>query len=1545
MTDEYTMTDKNLSSAIAIVGMACRLPGAGDLNAFWSNLKSGRESVRQSSEQELSESSVPEHILSSPDFRSSCGRLDGIESFDAEFFDINPALAEVTSPQQRLLLEVSYHALEDAAYVPSCYNGRIGIHAAIETSDYEYENLRTRPDIYERLGHKSVQFANDFPFAATTVAYKLNLTGPAINISTACSSSLVAIHTACQSLLNFEADMMLAGGASYSVQQHLGYLYQKGGIGSFDGHCRAFDVEASGTVSGNGAGMLLLKRLVDAEADGDDIYAVILASAINNDGNQKVGYSAPGLQSQADVISEAQHIAEVSAEQISYVEAHGTGTPLGDPIEVAALTQAFRETSDGVNYCGLGALKSNIGHLACASGVVGMIKTVLSLKHQCIPPTLHINEPNPQLNLASSPFFLNTEERPWTPIDGRRIAGVSSFGMGGTNAHAVVEEYTAKPAAKAPSVSPLILPISAKSITSLRNNAVRLCKYLATNQKVDLSDLANTLWLGRDHYSYRAAFVVDSFIQGLKQLQVFSTSDAIKDIKPVTAGKSCVMVFPGQGNQFLGMGKSLYQHDSYFSAEFDKCQQHLLQHHDINLSDIVFNDNDGLINQTRYTQIALFVIEYALAKSLMQLGIRPAAMIGHSIGEYVAATLAGVFSLSDALDLVVTRGQLMQSMPAGQMASVHLSVKEIETLLPKGIGIAAINRQTQTVISGPESLMVPLLDDFEQQGIRVHRLVTSHAFHSAMMDDCLQDYESYLSKIKRKQPSIPFVSNLTGTWITNEQAVDTQYWVQHLRGSVRFFDGLCQLSEAFPESNFIEVGPGRSAKSVFAEHHQLASHIMVNVMTSARNPKSDHAIFTQGLAQLWTLGLPLSWSQYQLGSASQKDTEHSKYRRLHLPNYAYDRKKYWIQAELSNATRSVRSQITDSDDEVSSVGGDSGDLRKILFAPVWQQQPAGFKRLRRNANVAHPPHWVVLGDARDSLNELGKWVSNEAAITHIDWTQVSGRSDGENYTIDPDSYEDLVTAFKNIIESSSGAINIVFAAGLELTSAIESQHGAREIFYRLVNVARALSAIDPDLMLDRALRLVTVNTGLASISDQEHRNPISAMIAALTRCIQLEYPNLHCASVDVDLSDATWIKSLTGFVDDALPEPLVALRGRHQYLPSLVKVPDQSRSHDTTGLRNGGVYVITGGLTGIGYAIASHLAENYHAKLLLLGRSAGEFPPSLKLDWPRSASDHPSIESKLNRLADLGANVISLSVSVDNRSQLHRALSIAEQHHGKINGVIHAAGIAGGGLLATLSEDQCDKTFAAKVSGSHHLIDYFKNSLESDLDFILLCSSQNAIKGGVARADYSAANAYMDALAESAEYTFALPVLAVNWSAWKEVGMLHDFMISQGQELSADKAAESLSTAEGLRVFELLTELRLKRVVVAKKRLTLQRVVADTEVIEELARPVLSVRDRPLDMSCEYTAAATQISETLATIWSDTLGISPIGVDDDFFELGGNSLLSVQVALRIQHQFGHQYDVEAFLTRPTIRQFEDHILQQKTEVQDLSELERMLDSL
>ena len=1542
------MTEKVSDSAIAIIGMACRVPGAGDLNKFWDNLRQGRETVRESTEEELQKSGVPEQIRLSPDFRSHCGRLDGIEQFDAEFFDITPALAEVTSPQQRLLLEMSHLALEDAAYIPDRYDGRIGIHAAIESSDYEYENLRSHPDIYERLGYKSVQFANDIPFSATTVAYKLNLTGPAINMATACSSSLVAIHTACQSLLNFEADMMLAGGASYSVLQHTGYLYQPGGIGSQDGHCRAFDSQASGTVSGNGAGMVLLKRLEEAQADGDDIYAIILGSAINNDGNQKVGYSAPGLQSQAEVIADAQHLAEVSAQQISYVEAHGTGTPLGDPIEVAALSQAFRESSDKVNYCALGSLKSNIGHLACASGVAGMIKTVLALKHQYLPPTLHVDEPNPKLNLSSSPFYLNTQARPWPPIDGRRIAGVSSFGMGGTNVHAVVEEYRGVKGKHSDSHDNALhmLPVSAKSQTSLRNNAIRLCKYLASNQDVVLADLAYTLQVGRNEYAYRAAFVVDSFTQALKQLQSFSTGVS-NDLKPISSGKSCVMIFPGQGNQFAGMAKSLNQHDEHFLSEFDHCQCHLLQHHNINLSEILFNESDetGLINQTQYTQVALFVTEYALAKSLMCYGIHPAAMIGHSIGEYVAATLAGVFSLDDALDLVVTRGRLMQSMPAGQMASIHLSEAELLDSLPEGIDIAAINRHTQTVISGPEAILEPFLASIEARDVRVHRLATSHAFHSQMMEDCLQDYENYLATIERNEPKIPFISNLTGTWITTEQALDTSYWVQHLRNSVRFLEGLCCLSDA-SHSVFLEVGPGQSARSVFNEHAQLAQHDIVNVMSSVRNPKTDYAVFLQGLARLWSIGLPLRLPSCQLETTQHPNADHPIRQRLHLPNYAYERKRYWVEAQ---GTIPDPAELVSADDsQIAQVEEylNYGDTTTYLYSPIWQQQPARFKVSNESQTIKQAMQWIIVGDTHGALRgQRGILRDGMVTVTHIDWAQEFCKIGAESYQVNPDAYEDYVNVFKDVTELSQGNITLVYAASLEDFSALEHTDAVQQAFYRLLPIVKALSAVSIDLLEYKTIQFVTLGAGLAGISGREKCHPAVAMTAILARCIEQEYPEIRCAHIDVDLSDKAWIASLVRVVDDNLPEPLVALRGCHCYLPSLTNVYADLDDKVTPSLRKSGVYVVTGGLTGIGYAIACHMAEHYHAKLVLLGRTAGKHPPSIQLDWPRADADAPLLSEKITYLETLGGEVMSLSVDVADEESLHRTLSLAEQYYGKINGVIHAAGIAGGGALTALIEAQCDMTFSAKIWGSHNMIEYFKNVAGGTLDFMLLFSSQNALKGGTLRADYCAANAYMDALAATAEQKYGLPVTSVNWSAWKDVGMLHDYMESQGQKLSDEKLAESLSTEEGLDIFEQLTTLSLSRVVVAKKPLSLQRRLAE---LEENHRPIQSesaVRKRPYDMSCDYAAAESKISQGLVTIWSDTLGVSPIGVDDDFFELGGNSLLSVQVVMKIQHQYGHQCDIDAFLTRPTVRQFEDYILQQKTDTQDLDELEKLIDSL
>ena len=869
--------------AIAIIGMAGRFPDADDVGTFWQNLVEGRESIRSSSPEELASSGIPEEILKDPRFVSGCGRLDGIEDFDADFFGLNRREAEITSPQQRLLLETSQHALEDAGYGVIPQDVRVGLFAGVETSDYEIEHLRPRHQLYQTLGHKTIQFGNDIAFSATQVAYRLNLTGPAVNVSTACSSSLTAVHMACRSLLSFEAEMALAGGASYSVNQHMGYLYQEGGIGSPDGHCRAFDIDARGTISGNGAGMVLLKRYADALEDGDPVHAVILATAINNDGRNKVGYPAPGLEGQAEVIGEAIELAGVSAEQIGYVEAHGTGTALGDPIEVAALTRAYQETTDKTGFCALGALKSNIGHLGCAAGVSGLIKAALVVREGQIPPTLNVTRPNPKLQLEHTPFTLNTDLRPW-PGDRPRIAGVSSFGMGGTNVHAILAAAGESDSRRHSCPGPArALLFSGESPAAAVANACSVAHFAARSENATIEDIAHTLRNGRAAYQYRVGVVARS----REDLRV--ACDAMVSGHAVASGDApeVAFVFPGQGNQYVGMGAALYAAQPVYRRWVDHCAALLEEHagdDQAELRGLIASGDERVLEQTRNAQSALFVIEYALAQTLIAAGVQPALMLGHSVGEYVAATLAGVFRLEDALRLIAFRAELMQSMSPGAMLAVGQSANTLSGRLPTGVEIAVVNGPDATVVAGAFEAIDALASTLEHEGTRCRRLRTSHAFHSAAMEPCVRRLEKFISELSLRAPSIPFISNVSGEVIDDAEAVRPGYWAEHTRKPVLFGPGLETLVGADIDA-LIEVGPGRSVSSNATSNPQCSNVLITAAMSDPRTASDDEVAFHQCLVDLWAKGAAIAWDEIE-------DSQDA--RKVHLPGYRFQRRRFWI---------------------------------------------------------------------------------------------------------------------------------------------------------------------------------------------------------------------------------------------------------------------------------------------------------------------------------------------------------------------------------------------------------------------------------------------------------------------------------------------------------------------------------------------------------------------------------------------------------------------------------------------------------------------------
>ncbi len=778
---------------IAVVGLSCRLPGAASASEYWDNLRQGIESIRDLSEDELRAAGVPQALLDNPDYIRRAPDFPGAQWFDAGFFGLSPKEADVMDPQHRLFLECGWHALEDGGIDPHRYSGSIGVFGGSGYNGYLAHNLLTNPELVASMGFFLLRHTgNDKDFLTTRLSYQFGLTGPSVNVQTACSTSLVAIHMACQSLLSGECDMALAGGSTIELPVNHGYLYQPDEIYAADGHCRPFDDTGDGTLFGSGCGVVLLKPVNAALEDGDPIRAIIRATAINNDGAAKAGYLAPGVEGQAKVISEALKLAEVDARSIGYVEAHGTGTRVGDPIEFAALNQVYQSQTDDRQFCAIGSVKGNIGHTDTAAGIAGLIKCVLAMEAGELPPTINYTRPNRQIDFDDSAFFVNDTLRPW-PEDARwpKRCAVSSLGVGGTNAHVILEAAPPPAAGEAvvESAQPRILLISARNETALQAASDNLVTYLQSHADVDLCRVAYTLQRGRHAFGHRQALLAHSTEAAIALLDGEPGNHKLHAVTDDVA-RSPVFMFTGQGSQYQDMGRGLYESEPRYREVFDQCAETLLA---ISGEDVRYSIGyrsggpaGADIHATSLTQPTLFCLEYSLAQLWISRGITPTAMIGHSFGEYVAAALAGVFSLEDALQLVKERGRLMQQAPAGAMLSVMLSAREVSRYVSADVEVAAFNGPNVCVVSGDELLIDEFQDRLTRDEIGFTRLKISLAGHSKAMDGILDEFREIVGRANAQPPSRPFISNVTGTWITAEQCQDPNYWASHLRQPVQF---------------------------------------------------------------------------------------------------------------------------------------------------------------------------------------------------------------------------------------------------------------------------------------------------------------------------------------------------------------------------------------------------------------------------------------------------------------------------------------------------------------------------------------------------------------------------------------------------------------------------------------------------------------------------------------------------------------------------------------------------------------------------------------
>jgi len=1369
------------ASAIAIVGMAGRFPKAADVETFWANVRDGKECLTTFIDAELEDAGEDPVTQRQPNYVKVGGPLEGMEDFDAGFFGFSPRDASIMDPQHRHILECAWEALEDAAIDPDAFDGAIGVFAGSGHNAYMPYNLLTNPSLVDSVGFFLLRHTgNDKDFLATRISYCLKLTGPSLNIQTACSTSLVATHMACQSLLNSECDLALAGGVTIELPHRRGYLYEEGEILSPDGHCRAFDAASKGTLFGSAAGVVALRRYTDAVEDGDVIHAVIRGSAINNDGANKVGYLAPSVEGQAACIGEALALSDTDPATVSYVECHGTGTPVGDPIEVAALTQAFREETDETGFCGIGSVKTNIGHTDTAAGVASLIKVVKALEARQLPPSLHFDKPNPSIDFESSPFYVNAKLQPWETPGHPRRAGINSLGVGGTNAFVVVEEAPEREAS-GPSRGRQLLTLSARSAEAASKAAERLGAYLQAHPDVSLADVAYTLAVGRRDFGHRATLVASDTADAAR---------ALVDNEPgrLLAGRalddsSAAFLFPGGGAQYPNMGRELYETEAVYKEQIDVCLELLGGMVDWDLRALLFpaaGDETRAAEELQSgsrTLTSLFITEYSLARLLMSWGIEPAALLGHSMGEYVAACLAGVFSVEDGLRMVLKRGQLFEQVEAGAMISVPMSADALRAAMNErgdDLDIAVVNTPEMAVASGPVAAIDALYEYLQGRDIDARRIKINVAAHSRMLDPILPEFAALTKTIKFSAPEIPFLSNVTGTWITEAEATDPDYWVRHLRGTVQFSQNLDELL-AEPGRVVLEVAPGRTLSSLAKAHP--AAGVGRPIFNTLRHPSeevSDVDFLLGVVGKAWSAGVAVDWPKY---------FEAEQRQRLSLPTYPFEHQRYWIEpgkAQAAAASRSLRKKP---------------DVADWFYQPSWKRQLLPSEpsvQVAAGTNGDSRP-WLVFTDDCGVSSELvsrlrdaGQKVVEVAAGQRFDTRGEYG------YALRPDSASDY-EALWGVLEKRGlvprRILHLWTVAEPDTPTGLDRYEAEQALgFYSMLFLAQAIGKAG----LAEPLDIAVVSNRMQQVAGEPVHCPERATVLGPCKVMMQELPGVACRSIDIELPRAgSWQMDL---LVDRLPhevlvpssDHVIAYRGHDRFVQVFepVRLPEASKS--ASRLRDGGVYLVTGGLGGLGLVLARHLASAHRAKLVLLGRSP--LPP--RDEWDAHVAEHGRDDKVSARIAEIrsleasGAEVLVLAADVVSVEDVDAAVAAARERFGPINGVFHTAGVLDDGIIQLKEKDRAAAVLEPKVRGTMVLD---RALADEPLDFMVLYSSVSAFTGLTGQVDYAAANAFLDAFAHARTERDGTLCVAINWNAWQHVGMAAELARELG--LGGDGAA------------------------------------------------------------------------------------------------------------------------------------------------------------
>ena len=1499
MSDNVNKIETN-GFEVAIIGMSGKFPRAENIEAYWNNIKNGVDCISFMSDQDLIEEGISESIIKNKNYIKAKGVLENLECFDNGFFNYTKEEAKFMDPQLRLLHECVYESIEDAGYTSKESDRNIGLFVGNMTNFNWLSNFSG--EVTNAVDKLSIGTLNDSNTLSTRISYKLNLKGPSFTVQTACSTSIVSVHLACQSLISGECKIAVAGGVAIDLPKKNGYIYQEGMIYSKDGYCHSFDEEASGSVFGDGIGVVTLKLLEDAIADNDNIYAVIKGSAINNDGSEKPGFLAPSVNGEANVIKKALSAADVKAESISYVETHGTATTLGDPIEIEALKKAFNTKKK--NYCAIGTVKTNIGHLNNASGIAGLIKTALCIKNRILPPSLHFNKPNSKIDFDNSPFYVNTEMKEWKNDQYPLRAGVSSFGIGGTNAHLILEEAPIVDEVNKSYDNNLIL-LSAKSEEALDRMTLNLSDYLKKNKNVKLSSVAYMLARRREIFNVRQSFICHDVEEAVNYLE----SDKKKKITTSKVKKEIpklVYMFTGQGCQYINMGLDLYKCEPVYKKYIDSCFDILKEVTSKDLKSILYPGeeeiNEELILKPENSQPILFILEYSLVMLLKHYGIEPDIMIGYSFGEYVAACLAGTMELKDSLKLLHIRGELLKKASKGAMLSIPLPEEEVKEMIDENISIAIDNRDS-CIVSGTDESICKLENELKEKKYLCMRIDIEYAGHSHLLNAIRDEYESYVKNVKLNNPKIDIVSGITGRLVDNGEITSVEYWGRHLTSTVKFVDGIKEISK---NSNnvFIEIGPGNSlsmlAKRIIENNE--CDHKVINLIRNKANKILDSKYLLEKLGKLWSYGVDVDLDKVFL--------EQNK---ISIPTYPFERNYFWPEKVKALSKKKVNKQ----EEEINK----AEDICNWLYCEKWERKRVSKKDIKRN------PVFIVFHDEYGIGKDVEEKLKNDGkTVISVYKGKVFNKIVDFNYFIDYNNQDDYCKLFKEIKIIGNDYFSIVNLLSVKNSSDdkdfLELLNEELDLgFYSVLNFAKAIKKTNLHASID--FNLITSNCQY--VADSNKINPGRTCGIGAAFVLAQECPFVKSRNIDININkdnsyDKFIINDLLEELESDPTDKCIAYRDGSRWVKGYEHF--YPNEYKEVPLKDEGVYYIVGGFGNIGLEIAEYISENKKAKIALSRRR--EFPE--KEEWDRwidenvADNDTSRIILKLKEIEKNGTEILILQAEASDINDMEKSFRIIEDKWKKVDGVIYTAGIVGEkafNIIEDVNYDQCREQFRAKISGIVILEEVLKNR---KIDFCILSSSLTSILGGLGHIVYCAANTFIDNFIYYHNLYNDNKWNVVNWDFWKFEkgnGIDGDKYVGKTSELLAMKPKE------GIRLFEkILCNMHERRVIVS------------TGSLESRINYWIKFNDKvntedDYELKRSHITSYDKITSEVIYIWSTVLGLEDIGLNEDFFELGGDSFKAIKIISNVFNTFKIEVPVKEFYNQPNVSYIVDLIKKEK----------------